>query len=99
MDNLYHAIAKTISLFKKDSTIRKRVFLFCLEFMIKLKSGLKNLLGYLSNFDPPKKLAIFDPLPQATFFCLFFLNKKIFFGAPQPTEMTYFGFTYFMDGP
>ena len=47
------------------------MFLFCLEFMIKLKSGLKNLLGYLSNFDPPKKLAIFDPLPQATFFFVF----------------------------
>ena len=87
MDKLYHAIAKTISLFKKG------------QYDSKSKFGLKNLLGYLKVIlTHQKNWQFLTRYPKLPFF-LSFLNKKIFFGAPQPTEMTYFGFTYFMDGP
>ena len=73
-DKLYHALAKTIKLCKKGQYDSK----IYLEFMRKLTSGLKNLLGDLSNYVPPKNLAIFDLLPPATprYFCLSFFKIR-----------------------
>ena len=73
MDKLYHAIAKTISLFKKGQYDSKTGVSILSRIYDKTKIRIEKFTWlFKSNFDPPKKLAIFDPLPQATFFfCLF----------------------------